>query len=190
MGGIGSSAEQLVPVRQDLPGEGWLALDEPLDGPATTDAELLDCVGPDFPRGDEVLDSASSPHFVRPPRQLVHGLAVVFSSDPVAARAAKTLRGAAFARCLAAAVASDLGQTPDAAELLAVDVVPVDGGNRATFTGASAQGVRSVHLDVVVVGSGPALALLWFGDTPHPFPGPSRDHVIAAVAARLSSAPS
>jgi hypothetical protein len=175
----------LVPLPGDLPGSGWVPLDEPVSGGTAGEAELIDCVGPSFPPAGAVVDSAASPHFLRPPHQLVHGLAVVFDDPATAAAAASVLAGADFARCLGRSVAADLVAVAAPAELLAVDLVDTGPGHRVTFTGASPAGVRPVHLDLVTLHAGTAVALLWFGDTPAPFPREVRHAVTAAVEGRL-----
>lgn len=183
--GLGPASVDVIPQLSDLPGGGWAAIDEPLVGGGTTDAELIDCVGPEFPSPDEVRDTASSSHFVRSPHQLVQGIGVLFATDEAGGRAARVLGEPSFARCLGRSVAADLLASPAAAELLAIDVNPGAGLQRVTFNTASASGVRPIHLDIVVVASGPAMSLLWFADTPHPFPPAERRHVVARIASRL-----
>jgi hypothetical protein len=176
-----------VPRPGDLPGGGWVAVDEPSSGPAAGEAELIDCVGPDFPGVDDTVASAASPHFVRPPHQLVHGLAVMVRTPALAERAATILRHSDFARCLGRSVAADLVADPGPAELLDVDVRAVAAGSRVTFTGASSHGVRPIHLDIAVLSRGPAVSVLWFADTPEPFPPTERRHVIERVQQRLDA---
>ena len=51
-------AAAVLPRESDLPGTGWLAIDEGVGSdapPGSTPGELLDCVGPDFPEDEAVL---------------------------------------------------------------------------------------------------------------------------------------
>lgn len=177
------TAADLVPTVDDLPGAGWIVIGDDLGGAAgdSGTAELFDCVGPDFP-DQAVLETAASPHFVRPPRSLVHGVAVRFRDDAAADVAASILGGAAFARCLGTSVAADLEAQPIDAELLAVDVEATDAGQRVRFTGGGEQGVRPVHLDLVLVRAARTVGLLWFGDTPEAFDPVDRDRVVSRLS--------
>ena len=176
------TAIDLVPVMDDLPGVGWVCVGDGGGVSTVGDAaELLDCVGPDFP-DDEVDETASSGHFVRLPRTLVHGLAVSFRTIAATDRAEEILRRPAFAECLGRSVASDLEAQPIDAELLAIDVTSTPAGHRVQFTGGDERGIRPVHLDIVVVRTGPVIGLLWFGDTPEPFDPGDRDHVVRRIS--------
>lgn len=174
-----------VPAEEDLPGSGWLALDELVSGGTQGEAELIDCVGPEFPGPEETVDSASSPHFVRPNGQLVHGIAVVFKTSDATRRAAAVLRRSAFARCLGQSVVADLIATPDDVEPLAVDSQPEEWGQRLNFTGVSAAGVLPIYLDLVVVDGAKVVSLLFLADTPDPFPPEQRAHVVDRVSTRI-----
>lgn len=181
------AASSAVPVDADLPGGGWLAIDEGFSGIADeggAGAALFDGVGPDFPE-EAVVSTAASPHFVRPPRTLVHGLGVEFDSEHAAVVAATILAGADFAACLGRSVAADLASRPVDTELIGIEVTVAGPGHRVRFTGADDRGVRPVLLDVVAVHAGRVVGLLWFGDTPEPFAEDQRDHIVRAVSARL-----
>jgi hypothetical protein len=183
------SATRIVPADADLPGDGWLAIDEGFGGeePTGTVAELFDCVGPGFPEAD-VVDTAASPHFVHLPRRLIHGIGVAFADDGAAARAETILRSAPFAECLGRSVAADLDTQPVDTELLAIDVLATDAGHhRVSFTGGDEHGVRPVHLDIAVVRVGTMVGLLWCGDTPEPFPAGDLGHVVDRIRTRLGS---
>ncbi|MDZ7676275.1 MAG: hypothetical protein U5K30_14555 [Acidimicrobiales bacterium] len=182
------SASSVIPADADLPGSGWLAIDDGLsspggDGPGT----VLDCVGPEFP-DDAVVASATSPHFLRPPAALVHGVGVEFADEDAAARAEQILAARPYAECLGRAVAADLVDGADAgtvdAELLGVEVTETAVGHRAQFTGGSERGVRPVILDVVCVRVGASVGVLWCGDTPQPFPPDDRGHLVARLHTR------
>src|SRR3546814_3895206 len=70
-----SRADDVLPREADLPGTGWVAIDEGFGADAAggpTPGELVDCVGPDFPADDEVAGTAATPHYVHPPGRLVH----------------------------------------------------------------------------------------------------------------------
>lgn len=175
----------LVPGEGDLPGSGWLALDELVRGGTQGEAELIDCVGPEFPTADETLDSASSPHFVRAGGQLIHGISVVFTTADATDRAAAVLRRPAFGRCLGESVIADLIASPDDVEPLAADALPMNWGQRLSFTGASAAGVLPIHLDLVVLDVADAVSLLFFADTPDPFPDEERIHVMECISRRV-----
>lgn len=133
---------------------------------------LHDCVGPDFP-DRAVVGTSASPHFVRPPGALVHGIGVDFDSVEAAFRAERILGAADFARCLGASVSADLGAGFDAgtttAEILGVDHEPTEAGHRVRFTGGDAGGLRPVHLEVACLRRDASVAVLWCGDTPGPF---------------------
>lgn len=173
-------AAEIVPVDADLPGSGWLAIDDGFAGDAGDEGPgaLLDCVGPEFP-DEAVVDTAVSPHFVHPPGRLVHGLGVEFDSDEAAGRAETILSARAFAECLARAVAADLG-----ASLLAADVVTTRLGHRVRFTGGDEHGVLPVNLDVTPVRRGRDVGVLWCGDTPDPFPDADLDHLVGRLLGR------
>lgn len=178
----------VLPAEDDLPGAGWLAIDDGFgrdpDGPSGA-GELIDCVGPDFPAGEEVVTTGGTPHWVRPPGRLLHAMGVVTSGADAADRAERILAGADFAACLGRSVATDLADDPDSeAELLAVDTEPTARGHRVRFTGGTSAGVRPVQLDVVCVRHDAAVGLLWFADTPGPFPADDVDAVLAAIARR------
>lgn len=176
------SATSVIPADADLPGTGWLAIDEGLsmpggDGPGA----MVDCVGPDFP-DHAVVASATSPHFLRPPAALVHGVGVEFADQDSAARAEVILGARPYAECLGRSVAADLVAGADAgtvdAELLGVEVTGTETGHRARFTGGSDHGVRPVILDVVCLRVGSSVGVLWCGDTPDPFPSEDRQHLL------------
>ena len=183
-----SRATCIVPGDADLPGDGWLAIDEGFGGEAGSGAvaELFDCVGPEFPE-DDVVDTAASPHFVHLPRRLIHGIGVAFAGDGAAAQAETILRSTPFAECLGRSVAADLDTQPVDTELLAIDVVTTDAGHhRVSFTGGDEHGVRPVHLDIAVVRVGTMVGLLWCGDTPEPFPAEDLTHVVERIRTRLA----
>lgn len=179
-------ADDVLPRESDLPGTGWLAIDDGFgsDAPGgTTPGELIDCVGPDFP-DEQVTGTAATPHYLRPPGRLVHGFAVSTTTVGAAERAEAILSGRAFAECLGRSVAADLDASESEAELLAVDVEATDRGHRVRFTGGTGAGVRPVQLDVVCVRAANAVGLLWFADTPDPFPAEDLDAVVARIQAR------
>lgn len=180
-------AEDVLPRESDLPGTGWVAIDDGFgsDAPAGgTPGELIDCVGPDFPGDDEVVATAATPHYLRPPGRLVHGFGVVTSTLEAAERAEAILSARAFAECLGRSVAADLDASDSDAELLAVDLVPTDRGHRVRFTGGTGDGVRPVQLDVVCLRDDRAVGLLWFADTPDPFPVEDLGAVVVRIRAR------
>ena len=179
-------APAVVPADADLPGVGWLAIDDGFtgdggDGPGA----LLDCVGPGFP-DDAIVDTAASPHFVRPPGRLVHGLGVAFDSVDAALGAETILASAEFAACLGRSVAADLAAGATDAELLDVEVVATAAGHRASFTGGDEHGVRAVHLDIVTIRVDAAAGALWCGDTGAPFPSDDVAHLVASIRRRAS----
>ncbi len=175
------SATDIVPGDADLPGSGWLAIDEGfgIDGGAGP-GTMLDCVGPDFPE-HAVLESASSPHFVRPPATLVHGMGVRFMTEDHAATAHGILAAPSFAECLGRSVAADIEADGTDAELLGVDLDKTAHGYRVRFTGGSDRGVRPVNLDVATLRLRTAVGVLWCGDTPGTFP----DDDLAALLGRI-----
>lgn len=177
------SAGDVLPRDADLPGTGWLAIDEGFGtGPGEGGpGELIDCVGPDFPGDDEILETAGTPHYVRPPGRLLHAVGVLADSDHAADRAETVLSSRDFAQCLGRSVALDLSDPDLEAEVVDVDVEGAPLGHRVRFTGASPAGVRPVLLDVVCLRRDRAVGLLWFADTPEPFPAAD----VAAVVARI-----
>lgn len=180
------AATDVLPGEPDLPGTGWLAIDEGFGaGPGEGGpGEVLDCVGPDFPADDEIVESAGTPHYVRPPGRLLHGVGFLAASEAAADRAQAVLSGRAFAECLGRSVALDLSDPDLEAELVEVDVADAPFGSRVRFTGASPAGVRPVFLDVVCLRRGRAVGLLWFADTPEPFPADDLAGVVARIRAR------
>ncbi len=181
-------AADVLPTDADLPGRGWLAIDEGFEDAAGRAgiAETRDCVGPDFPSGADVLDTAGSPHYLHPPGRLVHGFALLAASDDAATRAEQVLTGRAFAECLGRSVAADLTASDTDAELLGVDVESTERGQRVRFTGGTEAGVRPVQLDVVCLRLGRAVGLLWFADTPGPFDPGDADEVLARIRSRAA----
>lgn len=179
-------ATDVLPADADLPGTGWLAIDEGFEslGDGVGAAEAHDCVGPDFPAGDEVVDTAASAHYLQPPGRLVHGFALLAAADDGALRAERTLSSPVFAQCLGRSVAADLTAAETEAELLAVDVEATGRGHRVRFTGGTATGVRPVQLDVVCLRIERAVGLLWFADTPGPFDPDDVDLVLDAIRRR------
>lgn len=180
------AATDVLPREADLPGRGWMAIDEGFGaGPGEGGpGELIDCVGPEFPRDDEIVESAGTPHYLRPPGRLLHAVGVLAGTDDAADRAQAILSSRAFAECLGRSVALDLADPDLDAELIEVDVQDAPLGPRVRFTGASPAGVRPVHLDVVCLRRGRAVGLLWFADTPAPFPADDLAGVVARIRAR------
>lgn len=180
-------ATDVLPTDADLPGTGWMAIDEGFgsagDG-ADSPGALFDCVGPGFPDGDEVIETAGTPHYVRPPGSLLHGFGVLVASDDAAERAERILSAPAFAECLGRSVAADLAAGDATAELLAVDHEATGLGHRVRFTGGTVAGVRPVELDVICLRRGRAVGLLWFADTPEPFPTDAVEAVVERIRAR------
>jgi hypothetical protein len=181
-------AADVLPGEGDLPGDGWLAIEEGFGTSAGEEGfhpgELIDCVGDDFPGDDEILETAATPHYVRPPGRLLHGFAVLCGTEDAAERAVRVLDGRAFADCLGRSVAADLADPDLEAELLEVDVDVTEQGHRVRFTGGTSEGLRVVHLDVVCIRDDRAVALLWFADTPDPFPSADVDSVVERIYAR------
>ena len=179
-------AADVLPRESDLPGTGWLAIDEGVGSdapPGSTPGELLDCVGPEFPE-DDVDGTAATPHYLRPPGRLVHGFAVSTTTVEAAQQAERILSSRPFAECLGRSVAADFDASDSEAELLAVDLEPTHRGHRVRFTGGTGDGVRPVQLDVVCIRNGSAVGLLWFADTPDPFPPDELERVLAKILAR------
>lgn len=181
-------AHDLVPHDDDLPGTGWLAIDEGFEAPGGGGpGEMIDCVGPEFPDAAVVV-SVSSPHFVRPPGRLVHGIAVEFDGPDAAQTAAGILSSARFAECLGGSVAADIHAGTESGaldtELLAVDVAATDTGHRVSFAGGGERGVLPVHLDIAIVHEAAAVGVLWCGDTPEPFPLRDLAHLVGRLRRR------
>lgn len=180
-------ADDVLPRESDLPGSGWVAIDEGFgsDAPGgATPGELIDCVGPDFPGDDEVVETSATPHYVRPPGRLVHGFGVRTATVEAAGRAEAVLSSRDFAECLGRSVAADLDASDSDAELLAVDVERTGRGFRVRFTGGTGEGVRPVQLDVVCIRQERAVGLLWFADTPDPFPDDDLEAVVERIRRR------
>lgn len=181
----------LLPRREDLPGPDWRMIGAPAAGQGDEGAELFDCVGPAFPRNDEIVATGESARFLQPPRRLLYAVSVEFDTPATTSRAATILRGDAFATCLGRSVAADLAASPTEAELLEVDVVPITAaagntGSRLSFTAGGDHGVLAVHLDLVTLTVARAVSVLWLGDTDHPFPADERDHVITRILERTA----
>jgi hypothetical protein len=183
----GVRAADVLPRESDLPGTGWRAIDEAassLDDIEWGPGELVDCLDDEFPEDDEIVESAATPHWLRPPARLVHGFAVLTASDDAATRAVAVLDSWRFADCLGRSVAADLADPDVEAELLEIDVDVTEQGHRVQFTGGTIEGLRVVHLDVVCIREGRAVGLLWFADTPGPFPSEDLDAVVERIYAR------
>lgn len=186
----GTPALDLLPRREDLPGDEWHMIGASAWGQGDEGAELFDCVGPTFPRDDEIVSTAESARFVQPPRRLLYAVSVEFDAPGTTSRAADILRGDAFAACLGRSVAADIAADASNAELLDVEVLPVVAaggcrGSRLSFTAGGEHGIMAVHLDLVTITVDRAAAVLWLGDTDHPFPGEERDHVIGRILERV-----
>jgi len=183
-----SRALDVLPREADLPGAGWLAIDEgfgsSLGDETLHPGELIDCVGDGFPGDHEIVETAATPHYLRPPGRLLHGFAVLCRTDDAAERAVRVLDGHRFADCLGRSVAFDLADPAVESELLEVDVDATEQGHRVRFTGGTAEGLRVVHLDVVCIREDRAVGLLWFADTPDPFPPADVDAVVERIYAR------
>lgn len=175
-------AADLVPGREDLPGVGWRPLDTGAQEPGAAPDPAW--AGPGLPGPEDVLETAASPHFLRPPHGLVHGIGAVFVDAGAADRARAALGAEAFARRLGRALAGDLAASGGPSEVLAVDLTTTDVGRRVTLTGSGPAGVVPVHLDVVVVGRGRRVGLVWLADSPHPFPPDDRDHLLRRLRRR------
>lgn len=177
----------MLPREADLPGTGWMAITEGFgssDGTGEQPGELIDCVGDDFPHDDELVETAASPHYLRPPGRLLHGFAVLCRTDDAAERAVRVLDSWRFAECLGRSVAADLDDADTEAELLEVDVDATEQGHRVRFTGGTSEGLRVVQLDVVCIRDERAVGLLWFADTPDPFPSDDVESVVERIYAR------
>lgn len=178
-------ARLLVPTDEDLPGTGWRTVGE-ASGPDPITADPGAWAGlAGLPADDDVVDTAASPHFLLAPHRLVHGIAAVLRTPGAADRARTALAGADFARHLGLGLAADLGQGAPETEVLAVDVEPSDVGHRVVFTGVGPAGVVPVHLDVVALGAGLGVSVVWFADAPTAFPAEDRDHVLVRLAHRV-----
>jgi hypothetical protein len=70
------------------------------------------------------------------------------------------------------------------AELLEIDVDATEQGHRVRFTGGTIEGLRVVQLDVVCIRDERAVGLLWFADSPDPFPAEQVDDVVERIYAR------
>lgn len=177
-------AHDIVPQADDLPGAGWTAID---DGVVTTGGTgpgaLFDCIGPDFPDA-AVVESASSPHFLRPPATLVHGTGVRFATEADAASAHEILGGPAFAACLGSSVAADLEAGATDVEVLGVELTTTAHGHRVRFTGGGDRGVRPVNLDIATVRIGATVGVLWCGDTPGAFPDDDLELILERIRRR------
>ena len=57
-------------------------------------------------------------------------------------------------------------------------------GRPVRFTGGTAEGLRVVQLDVVCIRDERAVGVLWFADTPDPFPIEQVDEVVERIYAR------
>lgn len=184
-----ASPTDALPHEGDLPAGRWMAIDEGFDraaGPGGDAAELIDCVGEDFP-SHAIVDAAATPHWVAldagTPR-LVHGVGVLFADDASTVRAADVLTTDAFAECLGRSVVGDLAGAPGDAEVLVAEVSAGSHGRRVSFHGSDGDGMRSVHLDVTVVRVERCLGIWWLADSPDPFPAEVTRGLIDAVTGR------
>lgn len=191
----GDVAARLLPTLADFDG-GWRAVGAYVnDSGGSMGGELERFLAGRVPER-EVVAVADSTVFVRSPARLAYAVAAVLATDRAGADAFELVASEEFAFHFAEGVAAGAVVAPGAAELLGSTNRPIElselvvpgveaAANRTAFAGASAEGVVPVHVDLVVLHSGPRLLMVWLADAPDPFPEVDRAHLLTRLARRL-----
>lgn len=179
MAGAADRARHAVLQVGDLPGPDWQAVpaSAPDDEPAEVGPDLDACLS-GFPEED-VAASAESDRFVRD-SALAWSTTWVLTSPAAAEVALARLSDPGFVACFVDAVVADVDPEQGAAELLG----HVQDGSRARLTAAAPDGLVVIHLDLLALREGSAVALLVLADSPDPLADGAA--VAARVRARLA----
>ncbi len=187
-------AERIVLRSFDLPGAGWEAVAAPMSvAEAVHGDDLLDACLAGFPDPD-VTASAESARFTRK-HALAYSVAWVLSSEAAAEIALATLAHERFATAFVTGMAAEVDPETGAATLLGHVAGPVGGisvagssaAHRARLTAADADGVLSIHLELLALQEERAVTLIILADSPDPIPPPEVAGVAQRVAGRLSA---
>ncbi|MDQ3306358.1 MAG: hypothetical protein M3535_10375 [Actinomycetota bacterium] len=187
-------AERIVLRAFDLPGAGWEAVPAPMSAAEVVHGEdLLDACLAGFPDPD-VTASAESDRFTRK-HALAYSVAWVLSSEAAAEIAFATLAHERFATAFVAGMAAEVDPEHGAATLLghvANLVGGLDAGGRsaahqARLSAADADGMLSIHLELLALQEERAVTLVILADSPDPMPPDDVRTVAERVAGRLSA---
>ncbi len=186
-------ADRIVLRGFDLPGAGWEAVPAPMSAAEVVHGDdLLDACLAGFPDPD-VTASAESARFTRE-NALAYSVAWVLSSEAAAEIALATLAHERFATAFVTGMAAEVDPDTGAATLLGHVAGPVGGidaadrsaAHRARLTAADADGILSIHLELLALQEERAVTLVILADSPDPMP-PADVHAVAQrVAGRLS----
>lgn len=154
--------------------------------------DLLDACLAGFPDPD-VTASAESDRFTRE-RALAYSVAWVLSSEAAAEIALATLAHERFATAFVTGMANEVDPDTGAAILLghvagcigSIEVGERSAAHRARLTAADAEGVLSIHLELVALQQDRAVTLIILADSPDPIPPPEVAAVARRVARRLA----
>ncbi len=186
-------ADRIVLRSFDLPGAGWEAVPAPMTAAeAVHGDDLLDACLAGFPDPD-VHASAESDRFTRKDA-LAYSVAWVLSSEAAAEIAFATLAHERFATAFVTGMAAEVDPEHGAATLLghvANLVGGIDAGARAAvhqarLTAADADGILSIHLELLALQEERAVTLVILADSPDPMPVADVHGVAERVAVRLS----
>lgn len=178
----------------DLPGAGWEAVRAP-DGAEEIvhGDDLLDACLAGFP-DPHVTASAESHRFTRE-NALAYSVAWVLDSEPAAELALATLAHERFATAFVRGMAAEVDPETGAATLLGhvagrvsgVEVAARSVAHRARLTAADADGVLTIHLELLALHEERAVTLVILADSPDPLPPADVHGVAERVAGRLST---
>jgi hypothetical protein len=198
-GAQGAKAKAAVVQLSDLPASGWRE-QAPEDTPdhETTWQALATCLGIGDLKQDET-GSATSPTYVTGLAQQVTST-VAYVPVGRAGEIAAAFASDKFEGCAKTAIADDVARNaPEGAEVVSVDVVPLDlprlgaltTSYRATGMLTIGPGIQiTVYTDVVAVFSGPAISRLVFingGPAGAPFPDDLERSLVEKVVTRAGA---
>lgn len=186
-------ADRIVLRGFDLPGAGWEAVPAPMSAAEVVHGDdLLDACLAGFPDPD-VTASAESARFTRE-NALAYSVAWVLSSEAAAEIALATLAHERFATAFVRGMAAEVDPVTGAATLLGHVAAPVCGidaashsaAHQARLTAADADGILSIHLELLALREERAVTLVILADSPDPMPPADVQAVAEHVAGRLS----
>jgi hypothetical protein len=191
-------AQQVLPVLDDLLGDGWVVdddegeQDESSAGGSRRGGSGLpdECLPADFP--EAAVTAGAEVAFVRPDVAGVYAMATVFDRGASASAAWSVLLRDDFVRCFMASVGAEVHPLADAQLLgpvLRPATRPSEGAARvgaqvAVFSRADPRSVVPIEVRVAVVGAGVAVVVVWAVDRGGPDAERCWDHLVERVAAR------
>ena len=185
-------AQRIVLRSFDLPGAGWAAVPAPMSAAEVVHGDdLVDACLAGFPDPD-VTDSAESDRFTRN-NALAYSVAWILSSEAASEIAFATLAHERFATAFVAGMAAEVDPETGAATLLGhvagrvsgMDAAERSAAHRARLTAADADGVVTIHLELLALQEERAVTLVILADSPDPLPPEDVRAVAQQVAGRL-----